>query len=66
MTPVEIAACFPVMVQLRQHVQADTFVDQIQTLMSHGYQLSFLAEADEVLVVAGFKIDYALYAGKHL
>lgn len=62
----DIAACFPVMAQLRQHLQADTFVAQIQALMAHGYQLAFLEDAGAVVSVAGFKLDHNLYAGKYL
>ncbi len=65
-TDKEIAACFPVMVQLRLHLQAESFVEQIQSLMAHGYQLAYLAVAEKVVAVAGFKIDHNLYAGKHL
>lgn len=65
-TEQEIAACFPVMVQLRKHLFADSFVEQIQELIAHGYQLAYLQEEGQVVAVAGFKIDRNLYAGKHL
>jgi GNAT superfamily N-acetyltransferase len=65
-TDPEIAACFPVMVQLRLHLKADLFVAQIRELMAHGYSLAYLEDAERVISVAGFKIDRNLYAGKHL
>jgi GNAT superfamily N-acetyltransferase len=65
-TEQEIAACFPVMVQLRLHLQAYSFVEKIRELMVEGYCLAYLEDAERVVSVAGFKIDRNLYAGKHL
>ncbi|MFI3138278.1 MAG: GNAT family N-acetyltransferase [Methylococcaceae bacterium] len=65
-TDSEIAACFPVMVQLRPHLHAEAFVPQIRELMANGYCLAYLIEAESVVSVAGFKLDQNLFAGKHL
>ncbi len=62
----EITACFPVMVQLRPQVQAETFVEQVRELMENGYRLAYLEDSGRVVSVTGFKIDRNLYAGKHL
>lgn len=62
----EIAACFPVMIQLRPHLQAETFVDLILELMATGYRLAYLREDEAIVTVAGYKVDRNLYAGKYL
>lgn len=61
----EIEQCFPVMSQLRSHLQTDNFVQQVQTQMETGYQLAYVQDT-QIVGVAGFKIDNNLAWGKYL
>ena len=62
----EIERCFPVMVQLRSHLKLDDFVQQVQQLISEGYQLAYLSEQDVVIGLAGFRLTTSLSWGKHM
>jgi GNAT superfamily N-acetyltransferase len=64
-TPEQIAATFPVMQQLRQHLQADRYVAEIQAMMSEGYRLLSAVE-EEVVAVAGYRVSSSLAFGKFL
>ena len=61
----EIKRCFPVILQLRPHLQSDNFVRQVQQQMQAGYQLAYLQDP-EITAVAGFNITMNLAWGKHL
>ena len=61
----EIQQCLPVMRQLRPHIQADSFVLQVQQQMQIGYQLAYLQNS-QIIAVAGFNITTNLAWGKHL
>jgi GNAT superfamily N-acetyltransferase len=62
---VEIEQCFPVMSQLRPHLEANSFVSQVQTQMETGYQLAYIHDG-QVLGVAGFNLANNLAWGKYL
>ena len=49
----EIEQCFPVMSQLRPHLPADNFVQQVQTQMTTGYQLAYIKDLKDLEVVIG-------------
>lgn len=63
----EIEQCFPVMSQLRSHLTADSFVQQVQSQMQTGYQLAYVYDDqdDQVVGLAGFNIATNLAWGKH-
>jgi GNAT superfamily N-acetyltransferase len=61
----EIEQCFPVMSQLRPHLEANSFVSQVQTQMETGYQLAYIHDG-QVLGVAGFNLANNLAWGKYL
>lgn len=61
-----IAASFPVMHSLRPHLQAETYVAQIRELMTHGFELAGLYDADQLQAVAGFVVNANLVSGKKL
>ena len=65
-TPIELNRCFPVLQQLRPHLQQDTFVEYTQELRAEGYQFAYLEAQGQVVCVAGFKIAKNLFLGKHL
>jgi lysophospholipase L1-like esterase/GNAT superfamily N-acetyltransferase len=62
----EIDACFPVMAQLRPHLNRDEFLARVRHQMQHGYRLAYLLEADTVRAVAGYRVSENLAWGKFL
>lgn len=62
----EIESCYPVMVELRPHVQPDEFLARVkrQTGIA-GYRLAYVTDG-EVKAVAGFRITECLAWGKFL
>ena len=64
----EINACFPVMFQLRPHLDPAEFVTRVRRQQQGGYQLAFLAGENlpEVKAVAGLRISECLSFGKFL
>ena len=60
---VEVARCYPVMRELRPHLNADEFADQVSRQEQAGYRLAYLEEG-EVRSVAGFRILENLAWGK--
>ena len=65
-TPAEITSCFPVMQELRPHLDSESFEKEIERLHDrYGFQLSFL-EDGEVVCVAGIRIGEWLHKGRYL
>lgn len=62
----QILRCFPVMSQLRPHLQQADFVEQVRYQMKEGYKLAFLQKEEQTLAVAGFRISNCLASGKFL
>jgi GNAT superfamily N-acetyltransferase len=62
----KILGCFPVMSQLRPHIEQAKFIEQVRYQMKEGYQLAFLEIDEQVLAVAGFRIYTCLASGKFL
>ncbi|MEH1927639.1 GNAT family N-acetyltransferase [Nostoc sp.] len=62
----QILKCFPVMSQLRPHLQQAKFVEQVRYQMKEGYQLAFLEVEEQAVAVAGFRISTCLASGKFL
>lgn len=65
-TPAEIAGCFPVMAQLRPHLERDEFITRAQRQMADGYRLAHLSVDGEVQAVAGYRIIENLAWGRFL
>ncbi len=66
-----IAACFPVMFELRPHLIQETFVERIRQQQSQGYRLAYLEATEgevsgQPVAVAGFRISNNLAWGKFL
>jgi GNAT superfamily N-acetyltransferase len=53
-TEEEIAACYPVMRQLRPHLDSSAFPAAVKRMKAQGYSLVFLADPD-IRAVAGFR-----------
>jgi ribosomal protein S18 acetylase RimI-like enzyme len=65
-TDSEILDCYPVMAELRPHLQADEFLPTVKRLMeTTGFQLAYLTDV-EIKAVAGFRISDWLAGGKYL
>lgn len=62
----QILGCFPVMSQLRPHLQQADFTLQIRHQMKEGYKLAFLQKEEQTMAVAGFRIFTCLASGKSL
>ena len=62
----EIAACFPVMAQLRPHLSAGEFVARVRRQMLSGYRLAFVDDAGRVAAVAGYRLSENLAWGRFL
>ncbi|WP_310483931.1 GNAT family N-acetyltransferase [Chamaesiphon sp. VAR_48_metabat_403] len=63
----EISDCFPVIKELRSHLELTDFVTQVQRQQQQfNYQLAYLQVDELVLAVAGFRISESLAWGKFL
>lgn len=65
-TDAEIASCFPVMRELRPHLDEADFVTRVRRQQQEGYRLAFLSEAGRPVAVAGFRFGTMLAWGHHL
>lgn len=52
----EIAACYPVLCQLREDLVEDSFVKRVRNFEQNGYALAYLATGNRVKSVAGFHL----------
>ncbi len=62
----EITRCFPVMHELRPHLQAESFVSRVQEQRKEGFELAFLEADGEVRALGGFRIMTNLAWGRFL
>lgn len=65
-TDAEIAACYPVMRELRPHIAEGEFLSRIRRQQNAGYVLAFAQEEDGVVAVAGFRVGENLAWGRFL
>ncbi len=62
----EISRCYPIMAELRPHIQPDEFVPAVRRLAEvAGFRLAYLTDG-EIKAVAGFRISEWLAGGKYL
>jgi ribosomal protein S18 acetylase RimI-like enzyme len=62
----EISDCYPVMAELRPHIQPDEFLPMVRRLAEIAdFQLSYLTDG-EIKAVAGFRISEWLAGGRYL
>lgn len=65
-TPEEIAACFPVIAELRPQLSFDGFITLVARMhKNHGYELAYVDDIG-VKSVAGIRVAEWLYSGKYL
>jgi GNAT superfamily N-acetyltransferase len=62
----EIAACHPVMQELRPHLDEGTFVHRVQRQREAGYRLAYLEDGGRPVAVAGFRLAENLAWGRFL
>jgi len=65
-TDSEIAACYPVMRELRSHIAEEQFLMRIREQEKTGYRLAYIQASDRVIAVAGFRIGVNLAWGRFL
>ncbi|HMW57525.1 MAG: GNAT family N-acetyltransferase [Candidatus Accumulibacter phosphatis] len=65
-TDSEIAACFPVVRELRPHLAEDQFLSRVRSQEKSGYQLGFVEQSEGVVAVAGFRVGENLAWGRFL
>jgi len=65
-TTAEFSAAFPVVRQLRPHLDEAGFLAAIATQRHEGYRLAAVFEEDEVRAVAGFRVQTMLAHGRFL
>lgn len=62
----EIAACFPVMHQLRPHLTPESFLSRVRSQQEVGYLLAYVEDHGHPVAVAGFRILETLGSGRFL
>jgi len=65
-TDAEIAACYPVMRELRPHIAEDQFLSRVREQERAGYRLAYIQESTGVVGVAGFRVADNLAWGHYL
>ncbi len=65
-TDSEIAACYPVMRELRPHIAETQFLSRIRRQENAGYRLAYVHGPAGVVAVAGFRIGENLAWGRFL
>lgn len=65
-TDEEILSCFPIVSQLRPHLDRDRFLAQVRRQIDAGYHLAFLAVDGSPVTIAGFRILEKLSSGRVL
>jgi GNAT superfamily N-acetyltransferase len=65
-TDKDIAACYPVMQELRPQVLEDEFVARVRSQQRSGYRLVLVEDGDAIVAVAGFRIGENLAWGRFL
>ncbi len=62
----QVALTFPVMRQLRPHLEEGGYVGRIGRMRREGYRLAAVVDEERVVCVAGFRVRDFLYTGRHL
>lgn len=65
-TQEDITRCFPVMVELRPHLDEAAFIEQVQRQQREGYRLACLEEEGEVRACAGYRFSESLSWGRFM
>ena len=57
---------FPVMQQLRTHLNEETFVEYVAEMQADGYRLFALRVVEDIVALAGVRLATNMYYGRHL
>jgi len=57
---------FPVMAQLRTHLDEASYLDYLREMTDDGYRLFAASVDDEILALAGVRIQMNMYYGRHV
>ena len=53
--------CYPVMAQLRPHLDEAGFLARVKTQAKEGYRIAYAEKAGRITAVAGYRIQHMLY-----
>jgi len=62
----ELEQAFPIVKQLRTHLNFEDYVELVKKMKPHGYQIFCLFENGKIVSYAGFAILTNLYYGEHI
>ena len=62
----ELKQAFPVVRQLRPHLNEDEYIETAGIMISNGYQIFCVFEDSEIVSYAGIAVLTNLYYGKHI
>ena len=62
----EIEITFPVMKQLRPHLNEGDYLEKVRRMQGTGYRIAAVVEDGQAVCVAGFRVQENLYGGRHL
>jgi GNAT superfamily N-acetyltransferase len=65
-TDTEVAACYPVMKELRPHLAEEAFLSRVRKLEKTGYRLAFVQQPEGIVAVAGFWLRENLAWGRFM
>jgi GNAT superfamily N-acetyltransferase len=63
---IDLARCFPIIVQLRPHLTQSEFTNRVKHQQQAGYSLVYLEQHDTIKSVAGFRVLETLVDGRLL
>jgi GNAT superfamily N-acetyltransferase len=66
LTDSDIDACYPVMSELRPHLERQAFVGIVRDMQQDGYSLAYLETGAGIVSVAGFRIMRTLFCDRAL
>lgn len=62
----ELTKCYPVIVQLRPHLEEQDFIQMVNEQQKYNYKVAYVEENNQVVAVAGFRTSQCLAWGKFL
>lgn len=65
-TDEQIARCFPVMRELRPHLDESSFVGRVREQMDRGYLLAFVDDGGRAVAATGYRFGLNLAWGRHV
>jgi len=66
MSDQDIRKCFPVISELRPHLDESSFVATVRGMEAQGYRLAYIEDGGKLVAVAGYRIFTSLFMGRNL